>query len=398
MLPMQFVLKNQLKLPPNRIALFGILTDLPFYIGMAIGFLRDRWRPFGQGDRGYFLLMPPLIAGTYLILQAGPLDYMRMAVAFICIGLFGVLLGAAANGLLAVAGQRNGLPGRIATIMLVTSAVARIVSSSAGGWLTDHRPPQTSLLISAGLAALMTLLAFWKPRAVFGAEEARPPVNAAQEGVWQALGRLARSRAVYLPAIILFLWNFAPGWGTPLFFYLTDTVKLSSAAYGNVRAALSAGGLVFTLLYGPLCCRFRFRSLMIWGTVLGTLGGAIFLWIHTPLQAYTVAFLAGGSCGIAITSYYDLLVRCCPRELEGAAFMFTTAMSYIAGDTSDLFGSHLYERGGFGLALGVTVVTTALILPVLLFVPRRLTAPREGEQLRSDEALSIGQIPATEPT
>jgi MFS family permease len=174
-------------------------------------------------------------------------------------------------------------------------------------------------------------------------------------------------------------------------------VKLSNATFGNVRAVLSVGALVFTLLYGPLCRRFRLRPLMVWGTVLGVLGGAIFLLIHNPLQAYVVAFLAGGSCGIAVATYYDLLVRCCPRELEGAAFMFATATLTIAGDTSDLFGSWLYERGGFGLALAVTALTTGLILPVLLFVPRHLTAPREGELLRSAMPDAPDLIPEAEP-
>jgi MFS family permease len=396
LLPMQFVLKDRLKLPPNQIALLGILTDIPCYIGFALGFLRDRWRPFGRGDRGYFLLLPPLIVVTYLVLLAGPLSFQRIAATFLVITLFGVLLGAAANGLLAMVAQRNGMSGRIAVILVITGRGAQIVSNSAGGWLTDHARPQTALEISALLAASLLLPAFWKPRAVFATHD-EPTTRAVPENAVQALRRLARSRAVYLPGIILFLWNFAPGWGTPLLYYLTNTVKLTSAAYGNVRAVLSGGALVFTLLYGPLCHRFRLRSLMIWGTVFGALGGAIFLWIHTPWQAYVVAFIAGGSCGIAVASYYDLLVRCCPRELEGAAFMFTAAMLFIAGDTSDLFGAWLYERGGFGLALAVTVATTALILPVLFFVPRHLATPREGEPLQTTEPTAINTLPETNP-
>src|SRR5471030_74618 len=59
--PVQFILKNQLHLPPTQISVFGFLTDGPYFIGFAFGFLRDRWRPFGKGDSGYFVFVPLLM-------------------------------------------------------------------------------------------------------------------------------------------------------------------------------------------------------------------------------------------------------------------------------------------------------------------------------------------------
>ncbi len=84
---------------------------------------------------------------------------------------------------------------------------------------------------------------------------------------------------------------------------------------------------------------------------------------------------------MALCAFNDLLIRCCPPELEGAAFLFVGAASALAADTSDLFGSWLYEKGGFTLALIVTTVFTGLILPVLPLIPRAITKPREGERL-----------------
>ena len=134
------------------------------------------------------------------------------------------------------------------------------------------------------------------------------------------------------------------------------------------------GFLVSSLAYGWLCLKFRFRALLFAGTVGGILGAALFLFATDAPTAYLFSFLAGLSCGIPLGSYTDLIIRSCPKEYEGAAFMLFASAGSFATDISDLFGSWLYERGGFGLALLATTITTGLILVVLrLFLAKSLT-------------------------
>ncbi len=385
--PLQFILKNSLKLSPQWMSVFGMLTDIPAYLGFAFGFLRDRWRPFGRGDRGYFLFLPLLMAGTELLLSLGPFTYLRVLAVMMLFATFAIWLGAAVNGLLTAIGQYNGMAGRLAVVLLVVPRLVGIASNAIGGHLSDKSHQHMAFLISAALCLPMLLLGFFKPRSAFAHEAA--VTRTVPENVLQALRRLARHRAIYLPAIIVFLWAFAPGWGTPLFFYLTNTVKLSEAAYGNSMALIGVGTLVSALGYSLLCTRLALRPLLYWGTLLGVIGCPLFLLIHNQAQAYGIAFLAGVSLSVALCSFNDLLIRCCPPELEGAAFLFVGAASAIAADTSDLFGSWLFEKGGFTLALTVSTIFTALIFVVLPFVPRAITAPREGERLT--EAI----VPAT---
>jgi len=52
----------------------------------------------------------------------------------------------------------------------------------------------------------------------------------------------------------------------------------------------------------------------------------------------------------------------------------------VAVRFGDLWGTTLYEHaGGFTAAVIATVVVYALIAPVLFFIPKRLTATRDGE-------------------
>jgi MFS family permease len=379
--PFQFILKDVLKLGPQQQAIFGFLADAPFYVGFLFGFLRDRWRPFGRGDRGYFLFLPPLLAAANLLLAYGAYTYPRVLVATLFIATIGLLLGAAANGLLTIIAQYHGMTGRLAVALLITPRLLGILSNAIGGHLADAAHQHLAYLYSAALCLPMMAMAFWRPGPAF-AHENEVLVRAVPEGTLQALKRLAAHRTVYLPAAILFLWNFAPGWGTPLFNYLTVKIKLSESAYGNSQAFLGGGVLVFTLAYGVLCYRMRLRTLLYMGTFLGVLGCPIFLLIHNQIEANIISFLAGASLSIALCAFNDLLIRCCPRDLEGAALLFVGAMSAIAGDTSNILGAWLYEKGGFGLALAVSTLFTGLIFGVLPFIPSRLTTPHEGKRWR----------------
>ncbi len=384
--PLQFILKNTLKLSPQRLSIFSMLTDLPAYLGFAFGFLRDRWRPFGKGDRGYFLFLPVVMSATLFQLSFGPFTYLRILAVMLLFATLTIWLGAAVNGLLTAIGQFNGMAGRLSVALLVVPRLVGIASNAIGGRLADASHQHQAFLLSALLSLPMLALAFLRPRDAFAHEGGA--TRTMPENVLSALRRLARHKAIYLPAIIVFLWAFAPGWGTPLFFYLTNTAKLSEAAYGDVMAMLGVGTLVSAFAYIFLCTRLSLRALLYWGTLLGVIGCPLFLLIHNKPQAYVISFLAGVSLSIGLCSFNDLLIRCCPSELEGAAFLFVGAASTIAADTSDLFGSWLFEKGGFTLALVVSTIFTGLIFVVLPFVPRAITAPREGERLR-DMALVL---------
>jgi hypothetical protein len=97
---------------------------------------------------------------------------------------------------------------------------------------------------------------------------------------------------------------------------------------------------------------------------------------------------------VANFSYRNLLMRSYPVGLEGTGSSIISTVVAIAGVTSDLAGARLYKLGGFGVALTITTITTALVLPALFFVPGRLMAGKETESIASDPALDALDNPA----
>jgi MFS family permease len=378
--PVQFILKNQLHLQPTQVSVFGFLTDGPYFIGFAFGFLRDRWRPFGKGDTGYFLFVPLLMGLVYVVLGYVPHTYGVLVAGLIVLAALSSLLGAAAQGLVAAIAKDFGMMGRLSVVSYMTYKGALVYQQSVGGWLDEHSSHVAPFLVSGAVCVSVLLMAFWHPRVIFRSGK-EVFVSVIPEGATAAFKRLLRHKAVYIPALVLFLWDFAPGWGTPLLFYLTNVQKLTESEFGASQGWLRLGQVLAALCYAGLCTRFKFKPLLYWGTFLGVIGGPTFLLIHSPGQANIVCLIAGASCGIAVASYYDLLFRCCPKELEGVAFMVSYAAFTLAGDASDILGSFLYEKGGFGLALAISMAFTALIYVPLIFLPRSATDPHEGEAI-----------------
>jgi hypothetical protein len=103
------------------------------------------------------------------------------------------------------------------------------------------------------------------------------------------------------------------------------------------------------------------------------------LFIHTPQGALLAAIPMGLLGGMGQAAFTDLAIRSCPKGLEGTMMMLLWTMYWIAVRGGDLWGTDLYDHhGGFNTALWATIAVYAAILPVLLFVPRRITAGRDA--------------------
>lgn len=376
-IPVTFFLKEKLKLGPQQMAQLGAIVSIPSYVGFLFGYLRDRWRPFGKGDRGYMLLCMPIIAGINFYLSLAPLTYAQILWTSLASGVAGSMLGSAVSGLKISVAQRRLMTGRLVALGGVVSIVPGILSNLGGGWLTHHASTQFVFRICGALYVLATLMAFWRPRIVFDGEPERHPASA--ESHLDAIRRMARHRTLWPALLILLLWVFAPGWGTPLFYYLTNTVKITPEQYGVVNSAGIVVSALVSVLYGFLCRRIPLRKLLWWGTILGTIGGPVYLLIHSFAQAVAISVLVGLLLGVTNASFTDLLMRSYPVGLEGTGDAIVGSLASLVSVGSNILGSWLYEKGGFGLALGVTTGVSALILPALLLVPRAVSATCDGE-------------------
>ena len=126
--------------------------------------------------------------------------------------------------------------------------------------------------------------------------------------------------------------------------------------------------------------RVRLNVLLWIGTVLAVLQMTPLLIAGTPNQALVAAAAMGIIGGLGQAAYTDLAIRSCPPGLQGSMIMMFIAMYYVSLRFGDLLGAWLFDQqGGYHTALYASMGVYALILPMLLLVPKRLTNTYEGE-------------------
>jgi hypothetical protein len=134
------------------------------------------------------------------------------------------------------------------------------------------------------------------------------------------------------------------------------------------------------MLYGVLCRKFPLKTLLWWGTVVAVPQMVPLAFIHTVNGALIAAVLIGLMGGVSSAAYIDLLIRSCPRGLQGTTIMMSTGLYWIASRFGDILGTNLYDHyGSFTVCVIAITVVYALILPTVLLVPRNLTATADGE-------------------
>lgn len=367
-IPFDFLLKDRFHLGPQALARAHAWIGLTAYLAFFFGYLRDRWSPFGMGDRGLALIALPFMALAYLLLALGGTDPARAVVLLLLCKLAYGFVAAAWDGAKVAFGQAHGVTDRISALRSGVGCVGGAAASFLGGWVAEAGSFRALCVVLAGLT--LTLLAFVArpPRGAFVPRrvEPRKVSNPAR-----SIAALVRHRPSLVVLGFAFLWSFAPSYGAPLTYHLTDGIGMSERQYGLYNAVQTFAPIPLALLYAPLSRRLPLRGILATGIALGVVQPLLFFLIHAPNEAIALAVLMGLTDAVYGIAAYDLTLRVLPPELAGTGFALTVTLSMVAGTLSELLGSAIFERSGFAATVWTNLPFTALMIPLLLLLPRR---------------------------
>jgi Na+/melibiose symporter-like transporter len=383
-IPIGFFLKNRLHLTAREVAAFRLVAAAPLYLAFVFGFIRDIWNPLGLRDRGFMLLFGAMTALLYLLCAFMPMNYGALLITVIVVTTAFLFVSSAQNGLTSAIAQQHAMTGQVSAVwnvlLSIPTVAALLLGGSLSGLLEEQHPDlavRILFLAGAAIMAVVALYALWKPAAVFD------NVRIEQDSVihpLRDLTRLVRHRPIYPALLIWLLWNFAPGSATPLQYYLQNTLRASDAQWGQWNAIFAFSFVPTFVLYGWLCRRLTLRALLWWGTVAAVPQMVPLLFIDSVRQALIAAVPIGLMGGVATGAYLDLIMRSCPRGLQGTMLMMSSSLYFVVQRFGDVLGTTLYDRyGGFTVCVIAITLVYALILPALLLVPAALIATADGQ-------------------
>ena len=392
-----FMLKNHLHASAAQVSTFRLVTAIPLYLSFVFGFARDLWNPLGLRDRGYFLIFGLLTAVVFVWLASLPLSYPSLYVGIFLTMTTFRFVTSAYQGLMALVGQEKLMSGRLTAIWQIVSGAILLVAGVAAGYATEHLSSAQTFVVLAVLALLSGVIGLWKPAAVFGGIYDKPQARGTD--FFGDVKRLVKHRAVYPAVLIMFLFQFAPGFNTPMQYYLSNTLHAPDAVYGQFNGIFQVSFLPAFFLYSFLCKRYSLKTLLWVGTLLTIPQNIPLVLIHSGNQALLLAVPMGLMGGIAICSYFDLAIRSCPPGMQGTLMMLVDAANLFSTRGSDLLGSVIYDanpRYGFVNCVMLTTAVYALILPAILLIPREVISTSDDEVDPKIEAEMLAEIAATE--
>lgn len=378
-IPMSFVLKNEMHMSAHELANFRLITSVPLYLSFLFGLFRDSWSSNRIRDReiiGFFSLVAALF---YFLLALLPLSYETLLLASLLPTASYLFVASAQSGLTAAIGQQRAMSGQISAVwngfISLTSAAAFIIGGHLSQFLETQGPEKAGrIFFYAGAAASMLVFIYsiLRPAVVF---ENIHPARVGTINPISNVGKLLRHSPIYPALAIWLLWNFSPGSITPLQYYLQDSLHATDTQWGIWNAIFSVSFIPTFVLYGILSLRAKLQVLLWWGTLFAIPQFVPLMLVNSLDQALISAVPVGLLGGLATAAYLDLIIRSCPRGLEGTMVMMSSGLYYISTRLGDVVGTFLYDRlGGFGVCVLLMTATYTSITFILLLVPKNVLA------------------------
>jgi len=364
--PLTYFLKTRYGWSALQIAASLAVLDVPWVIKPLYGLVSDFLPLFGYRRRSYLLLSNLAAVAAFAwvtqVVTPGAIVF-ALLLTSIAMAVSSTLCGA----LLVENGQRHNASGAFVNQQWLWFNGAVAATSLAGGELIELFSPAGALHVAAMVAAAAPLAVLVCLNLV---QETRAALDrAALRQRLDGLVNTFRSRTLWLIAVFLFCYYFSPGFGTPLYFTMTDRLHFSQGFIGALSAVSAAGWVAGGLLYRWLLAGMRTRKLLQLSIVLGTLGTLSYLLMFDPISAVIVYFVFGVAGMIANVATLTLAAEHCPARAEGFAFAALMSVMNLATPLADASGAFLYEHVFSGSLAPLIVLSAACTAFVLVLIP-----------------------------
>jgi hypothetical protein len=350
-----------------QIAASLAVLDVPWVVKPLYGMISDFLPLFGYRRRSYLLLASAAAVAAFLW-TTQVLEPAAIVLALLLTAIAMATASTVCGALLVENGQRLSASAAFINQQWLWFNVAVMVASLAGGELTQILSPDGALHTAAAIAAAAPIAVIASSVALV--DEQRAAMNVAE--FQRALrGFLAcfRSRTLWLIAGFLFCYYFSPGFGTPLYFYMTDHLRFSQGTIGLLSSVSAAGWIVGGLVYKFLLRGMTTRALLNLSILGGTLATLTFLGMVNVPSAIAVYFVSGIAGMIANIATLSLAANVCPERSEGFAFAALMSVINLASPLSDTIGAFLYQHLFHETLAPLIVVSAAFTALIFLLVP-----------------------------
>jgi MFS family permease len=365
--PLAYYLKETQGWTPLQVTASLSVITFPWVIKPVWGIISDFVPLFGYRRKAYLLLASLVgIAAYAWITQIGaPGELISvLLLSAYAMAIISTLCGA----VLVENGQRLSASDAFVNQQWLWFNIAGMAASFLGGQLVQRLSPAGALHVAAAVIAVAPVGVV--VGSLFLIEEQRSRLDLGElKRTFRALLSAFTLKDLWLIALFLFLFYLNPGFGTPLYYYMTDDLKFSQAFIGTLGAIGSAGWIAGALCYRYLLKGISAKRLINLAILLGTLTTASFILLSGEASAIVINFANGIAGMITFVATLSLAADFCPQRAEGFAFAALMSILNLASSLSGALGSFLYEHAFANRLDPLILLSAGLTALIFVFVP-----------------------------
>jgi predicted MFS family arabinose efflux permease len=367
LIPLKNLLKNELHEDRAATAAFFFWLGLAWYLKPFFAIFSDAFPFFGTRRKSYILTGAVLSVASFIALIYTPHRYAPLLAVCIVNNVFMVVTSTAVGGFMTEKAQAFGASGRFSSVFQVAVQVSVLVSGPLGGVLAAMAFGWTG----AACAAVMFLPI---PATIFFLKERRVTVDPGRllGEAKKQLAKAATAKTMWAAAGFSFLFYFAPGIQTALFYQQQDVLHMSTRLQGVMFFLNGAFGIVTATIYGSFACkRWNLRKLLVWTIVLGACAQMGYAFYSSMDRAYIIESFWGLGWSAADMALADLYMRATPAGSEGLGFSLMISVRNLSLFGADWAGAKVMEA--YHLRFSTMAIANGLIsliaVPFIFLLP-----------------------------
>jgi MFS family permease len=376
--PLSFYLKDVHGWTALQVTGFLAIFNFPWIIKPVYGVFSDLVPVFGYRRKTYLIAANVVAMGAYL--WTTQLTAPSQLVWALQLTAYAMAISSTVCGAVLVEnGQRLGESGRFVNQQWLWFNAAMMASAIVGGQLVQWLAAASALHAAAAIVAaapaavlLGTLLLVPEERTHVDAQTLRDSVR--------GLADAFKKRELWIVGLFLFLYYFSPGFATPLYYAMTDSLKFPQGFIGILGSITSAGWIAGALLYPRLFEGMPSKRLLNLSIALGTAATAAYLFLVNETSAVILSFCNGFAAMLATVATVTLAADYCPRRTEGFSFAVMMSLINLATASGDIIGSFLFDHLFRQRLTPLILLSAAFTAFAFVLVPLlRLGDKRQGE-------------------
>jgi predicted MFS family arabinose efflux permease len=311
----------------------------------------------------------------------------------VTINVFMVITSTAVGGFMTEKAQSLKASGRFASVFQIAYQTAGVVGGPLGGILATMAFGWTN----AVSAAIMFLPI---PAAIFFLKEKRIHIDAEKllGDAGKQLTKIVKAKTMWAAAGFSFLFYFAPGIQTALFYRQQDVLHMSTKQQGVMMFLNGIFAMLTAIIYGGYAAkRWNLRKMLLWCIVAGAVSQMGYAFYNSMNQAYLIEIIWGLGWASADMGLTDLYMRATPAGSEALGFSLMVSVRNLSLFGADWLGAKAMDAYHFHFSTMAIAngLISLIAVPFVFLLPGFIVDHRDS-RAEAEATPSTGKVPLEE--